>query len=403
MKVGHQSLRYPVTQNIFERVPEVKYVKVHNFATLRRNLAGFAPWGIRSATLLNHADLGQIFNDFGLNRVDLIHFFNRISLGKTPWITTFEGVVPRFLPMMRGLFLDEYNFGALARDDTVRRALDALASNSCRGLIAISEASARLQRELLEHFPAQGPQIAPKVTVLHPPQDVLVESFAEKRLALDGELHFMFVGSAFFRKGGAEILAAFQEARLRHGPTFRLSIISSFKPAPYAVRPEEKDVKAARAARAIITANSDWIDHYEHLPNAEVLNLMNSAHVGLLPTRADTFGFSVLEFQSCGCPVISTNVRALPEINNSEIGWLIEVPKHDLGEARYATADDMSALSLAIEQGLGRAIDEIMARREDIPLKADGALQRIRSDHSPLKFSKRMLELYTAALHRSSA
>ncbi|MFW2788163.1 glycosyltransferase, partial [Acinetobacter baumannii] len=55
-------------------------------------------------------------------------------------------------------------------------------------------------------------------------------------------------------------------------------------------------------------------------------------HIGLLPTWADTFGYSVLEFQACGCPVISTDVRALSEINNNDIGWLINVDKNKYGE-----------------------------------------------------------------------
>ncbi len=63
------------------------------------------------------------------------------------------------------------------------------------------------------------------------------------------------------------------------------------------------------------------------MPNQQVLELLKTCDVGLLPTYADTYGFSALEAQSAACPVISTDVRALPEINNTEVGWLINVPK----------------------------------------------------------------------------
>lgn len=52
---------------------------------------------------------------------------------------------------------------------------------------------------------------------------------------------------------------------------------------------------------------------------------MKQCHIGLLPTFGDTFGFSVLEMQACGCPVITSNNYALPEINNKEIGWICDI------------------------------------------------------------------------------
>lgn len=62
---------------------------------------------------------------------------------------------------------------------------------------------------------------------------------------------------------------------------------------------------------------------------------MKKSDVGLLPTWADTYGYSVLEFQACGCPVISSNTRGLPEINNNEAGWIINMPLTKLKEIDY--------------------------------------------------------------------
>ena len=58
------------------------------------------------------------------------------------------------------------------------------------------------------------------------------------------------------------------------------------------------------------------IFYHKILFNSEVMNILKNTHVGLLPTYADTYGYSVLEAQSFGCPVITTNIRAMPEINN---------------------------------------------------------------------------------------
>ncbi len=91
---------------------------------------------------------------------------------------------------------------------------------------------------------------------------------------------------------------------------------------------------------AFIQGNREWINYFPQLPNSEVLDMMKKAHIGLLPTYADTYGYSVLEFQAAGCPVVTTNVRSLPEINDNDKGWLIEVPKNRMGEAIYSTDTD---------------------------------------------------------------
>jgi glycosyltransferase involved in cell wall biosynthesis len=86
-----------------------------------------------------------------------------------------------------------------------------------------------------------------------------------------------------------------------------LTIVSSLNIDNYATKKEPSDVQRVKN---FIQKNSDWINYFPQLPNHEVLELMKKSHVGLLPTYADTYGYSVLEFQAAGCPVITTNVRA---------------------------------------------------------------------------------------------
>ena len=110
----------------------------------------------------------------------------------------------------------------------------------------------------------------------------------------------------------------------------------------YASRSTTKDLEIARQ---IIDKYSNNITYKKFLPNKEVLNLFKNTHIGLLPTYADTYGYSVLEAQSYGCPVITTNIRALPEINNSDLGWVINVKKDDMGNAILNTEKDIKTFS----------------------------------------------------------
>jgi glycosyltransferase involved in cell wall biosynthesis len=125
---------------------------------------------------------------------------------------------------------------------------------------------------------------------------------------------------------------------------------------------------------------------------------MQSAHVGLLPTYADTYGYSVLEFQANGVPVITTDVRALGEINNNSAGWLINVPKNELGESFYATAEQREQLSASIESGLEKIVRNIFSETESLRLKGIASLEKIERDHDPDDYARRMREIYQGVL-----
>lgn len=75
-------------------------------------------------------------------------------------------------------------------------------------MIAISEATRNIQLKLLHSFPAEKQVISAKLHVLHPPQSLLHE---EVRHHCEPKVTFTFIGSDFYRKGGAEVVLAFSE------------------------------------------------------------------------------------------------------------------------------------------------------------------------------------------------
>lgn len=393
MKVGYKDENYPSKRNILNVVPEIRYVKVNDVNRLIRSASKAASRVLRR-NVLDTIDLQFRFADFDMNRVDLLHLFNAISYGTTPWITTFETIVPRFTSTQSRHLGPLCDFSPLAHDAKILRAMEALSGPACRQIIALSECNLRMQLDLTRHFPAYRSEIERKLICLHPPQRTIVDDFVQKQLSLDGEIRFMFVGKAFFRKGGREILESFKEARREYGYNLKLIIVSSLGIDDYATKETQEDVARARQ---FIGESSGWVEYWERLENEQVLELMTKAHIGLLPTHADTYGFSVLEFQAAGCPVISTNVRALPEINSAETGWVIDVPKNRLGEGIYTTAEDRAKMSSAIKSGLACAIAEIMNDRQAIPRKGNASIRQIRDNHSPEEFARRLGAIYRDA------
>jgi len=392
MRIGVASFRfkhYSTARSIVGIVPEAEYLPLQDLFS----------WVNRSAQVLNRLagrnlittfNLNNQFNDLGLNQVDLVHLFNAISYTRKPWITSFETLVPRFRGALRPEELDSKGV------DKVHRGLEALASKACQRLIALSTCSAGFERALLARFPGYQPEIEKKLVILHPGQAQQLTRYDDKPSSSSGRLRLMFAGSAFFRKGGREIVDTLLKLRHELGDCLELVLISSFKIEDYATRETPLDVQRYQA---LVHENMDWIEYYPLLSNVEVLALMKSSQVGLLPTHADSYGYSMLEFQASGCPVISTDVRALPEINNERVGWLIPVPKNDLGEARYGSVEERQKLSQAISHGLETALRSILAGPGSIRVKGELALERIRQEHNPADRAEKLRNWYTEVLN----
>jgi glycosyltransferase involved in cell wall biosynthesis len=387
LRIGYYHAGYPERRNIIGIVPHLDYVRVHDLYDALQRLAAVNRRLFKHSFFnVNHTV--NRFNDLNLNRVDILHFFNAFSFGKTPWISTFEEIVPRFT----------YRFKArpdspISDEKRILAALEVMSGDPCKRLIALSECALNMQKEFLSRFPRYSSKIESKLIQLHPPQQAFFDNYENKHLDLDGQINFAFVGSGFFKKGGPEMLEALSDLRKESGLNLRLTIVSSLTKSMNYVGAQ--DVKIARET---IERSRDWIDYYFRLPNEQVIEMMRKAHVGLLPTHEDTYGYCVLEFQACGCPVISTNVSALPEINNDQIGWVIEIPNKYLKKANDITEEDRIQIKNAIKIGLKGAVHDIFKNRDIIPRKANAALEKIKNQHSPENYAMRISEIYEQAL-----
>jgi glycosyltransferase involved in cell wall biosynthesis len=384
---------YPYLRTIVHRVPGVTYQPVQDLYSNLNRAAKKVNRTVKK-NLFPTFDLNNQFQDFGWNKVDLLHFFNGISYGRTPWVSHFETILPRLSTLVTRHQGEDTH--ALRVDARTRRALNTLSGSACKRLVALSECSRSLQLDLLESLEGIDVKaIQEKMIVLHPPQEAVISGYAEKKLNLNGKIQFMIVGAGFIRKGGREILRVFERFVREKQYPIELVIISSLRMDQYAAHETEEDT---RWVKERIAANADWITHHHSLPNEDVLALMRSTHVGLLPTYADTYGYSVLEFQAAGAPVISTNVRALPEINPLDAGWLIEVPRNPLGEGLYQTALEREQLSQAIEARLESQLEAIFSDLDSITRKGKAALARIQHQHDPAQYGQQLGEIYQQAL-----
>jgi len=398
MKIGILAYRikyYSYLRNILNKIPDAEYIPVNDLYSFLRKGALFVNRTL-GKPLLPVFNLNNQFEDLDLNRVDLLHFFNGVSYGRTPWVSSFETILPRFSHLVTRHHGQE--IAHVSPDALTRRGLEALAGRSCLAILPPSQSAALMQTDLLKDLPAEYAQpILDKMRVLHPPQEILGPEVKAREYSPDNPIRFILVGAAFFRKGGREVLEVFERLVRQEKLPVRLIIVSSLRIEPYAAKETEADVAWAKAK---IAENADWIEYYSALPNADTLALMRTADVGMLPSYADTYGFSVLEAQASGLPVITTDIRALPEVNNPTVGWLIKVPKNALGEALYATVEEREVLSQSIRAGLEQSVRHIAADPGQIVVKGAAALDRIRKEHDPAAYADALRQIYGLAFQK---
>jgi glycosyltransferase involved in cell wall biosynthesis len=370
IKVGYVHNGYNEVRNILS----VKSDKlVHCKVTDVYKLRDFAHFKLKHQT---NFYLHNSFDDrFSFPKADVYHFFNGINLGNKPWISTFEALLPRYG----------------SSNKNIERAVEALAKSNCKKLIAFSEFNFNMQRHFLENqFPKVANTILDKTEVVLPPQAVV--STQLRKLAPNDTLRVLFVGNDFFRKGGRELFHAV-ELLHQQGANIHLEVVSLLSTDNFVTKTTAADKKMWQEKLTSAT----FCSYNGYLPNTNVLESMKESHVLALPTMQDTFGYVVLEAQASALPVISSSIRALPEINNEDCGWIIDVPQNERGMADVH-ALGYAAISEVLTKGLISKLTNILENPQQIEKKSGEALKRIRDNHNPSVFSKKIEFIYNNAL-----
>jgi glycosyltransferase involved in cell wall biosynthesis len=321
-------------------------------------------------------------------RYDLIHSFNAIPITPKPWLVTFESMLPRTLGV-----------GGAALG---RRLRERLVGDECRGLIAMSRYAVAKFTKANRDWPAL-PRVLPKVTVVYPHFEARTATV--RRYSRGTPLRLVFVGNDFARKGGVVALRAVTRAAAAGLPV-RLDIVSAFRIG----RPVYTD----HAERRRYDTDMGMLDHdavtvHGRQPNDRVLALMAGAHVQLMTTMDDTFGYSVVEGYSVGTPAIATAVCALPELVADDSGALLDLPVDAWGNWGGLEADpgrrtgdaywaELDAAYNALADQLVRQLTALVDAPEQIERWSAGALARFGRAHESRVVSARLDALYDAAL-----
>lgn len=394
MRIGYILRNYPEKRCIINRT-ENTYV----YFNLKKSFTYIVKSVFRRLGFYSAWDVYAYLNVSSGN-VDVWHTFNEIVRTDKPFVITFESAVPRNSETLErkwergGTY--EGNYSA-----KTGRQIQCLCQNNCKRLLALSQNAADIMRYQLEMLKVGTDVIATimdKVEVLYPPQTVnCTLQELRNKYRPSKKIAFVFVGNDFFRKGGAillDVLKKFSDKK------FHLTIVSSFVADSVFGYSEDERKKVAEFVQ-----NQSWITYLQNIPNEQVLEILKKAQVGFLPTIQDTFGYSVLEMQASGCPVVTTDIRALSEINNDDMGWIISIKKHDVSkEAFYYDKNELAKAKQQIEIRLFDIIKEMIEKWEQGEVgyfenKALNCLDHISIYNNPIQYGERLSEIYQSAIH----
>jgi glycosyltransferase involved in cell wall biosynthesis len=269
-----------------------------------------------------------VFKPWPVRHFDLVHAFNRIPIGRCPFVIGFESHLPRAFGIEGGRWWDWMTA--------------ALSSDRCRGIVAISDFARRIflaQHARATRSSAARDALAGKLhtrlpNIALPPESDLVE------VHNDSEIRLVFVGNHFARKGGCVAVVMADLARARGIPLV-VDIVSRLEMGG-SIWTDPSDPETFKSYLALMDQPNVRV--HRDLPNAAVLDLLRRAHASLLTTFGDTFGYSALESLANGTPVLATRQGALPEIiTHTENGILLDLPVTPDGEWVHLGTRDRSA------------------------------------------------------------
>jgi glycosyltransferase involved in cell wall biosynthesis len=290
-----------------------------------------------------------VFNPLPPRRFDLVHAFNRIPLGRTPFVIGFESHLPRAFGLERTRYFE------------ATRAL--LASDRCRRIVAISDYARRIF--VSQHAgSSHADRLFAKLETRLPNTVVHGGARASVAITPGQPIRIVFVGAHFGRKGGCVAVRMAEKAN-RVGFPLQVEIVSSLQVGG-AIWTDPADTAFFQQYLALLDLPN--VRLHRALPNNEVITLLRTAHFSLLTTFCDTFGYSAFESLAQETPVIATRQGALPEfLHDGENAIMLDLETQENGDwvhsdsPRRLTPEFAVIFAAEVERMADEALSRVVA------------------------------------------
>ena len=297
-----------------------------------------------------------------------------------PWVYSCENLQAATAFNLLGLPLPRW-----VRVGYLRRLL---AADNCRRVMFWSHAG---RKTLATYGSLEDPRVLEKVSVVYPairevPDDLI-------RFPDGEELELLFSGE-FFRKGGVNVVDAFERLQPRY-PGVRLTLCCDekidFRTPNTALRKEY--LEKIRRNKGI-----NWLGR---VPREKLIHeILPRVSIYLLPTYYEAFGFAVLEAMAFGIPVIATNHFAIPEILEHNVsGLLVDTERFNCEQLfrGYTVREIPEDLRATVTEGVYESLIKLIESAGLRKRFGTAGVQIARTKFSFEERNKKMLALYQAA------
>jgi len=148
------------------------------------------------------------------------------------------------------------------------------------------------------------------------PHGIERNQFTYKPRIIDDKFKFLYIGECSDRKGVFHLLKAFTEL-YKNNSNVELHLKSNSAMLFYGGNEVQK----------YVDENSNIFWDKSDTGHERTLELYNECHVYVYPSRADTFGMTILEAMGCGLPVISTSEPGATELVK---GMYMDIPTNEV-------------------------------------------------------------------------
>ena len=162
----------------------------------------------------------------------------------------------------------------------------------------------------------------------------------KQNLKLLGCGYLMFIGRLEERKNIIGIVDAFETLKRQHKISQKLILVGKFGFRGEKIK--EKIDKSEYKSDIILTG---------HVSDNDKFYLMSNADVFLFPTFYEGFGLPILEAQSVGTPVVTSNISSMPEVAKDSAVLVDPKSPGEIVEAAYKLISDESYKNDIIEKG----------------------------------------------------
>ncbi len=266
---------------------------------------------------------------------------NATPLGKLgcPRVVTAHDLIPLRYP---GRYLDWRDGWAPGR-----RRLDGRRYRSADHVIAISEATASDLVSLLKIS-------AKKISVVYngvdlalwspepQPHDLRVRS----QLGVDDKCYVLYVGAADWRKNFEGMLQAVIEAR-RAAPELELILVWAAS--------LDATTQARLRQRLREASAEDAVKLVGYVSDQDLGALLRGAVAQLFVSRAEGFGYPIVEAMAAGCPVITSNLSSMAEVAAQAAITVDPEDHHAIADAIVLFADNATERRRFAAAGVARA------------------------------------------------